>query len=164
MSPTPLRSRPYRARWDAAIVSVGVLMMMGCSVAPTLSAEQRTEADQLVAERSVVAMIELSEQDRGCVVDQMAPVDLEALRGGEAQTVAELVVSCVGQELIGTSVLQSQIGEISPQSLECAVSELDRAFVVDLVAGSMTERVPRAPVEIELARVLSLCLELEELL
>lgn len=109
-------------------------------------------------------MIELSEQDRDCVVDAITPADLDGLRDGDVAGVAGAVVSCVGDDLIGASVLRSQTGEISAASLDCAVSELDRRFLVDLVAGAMDGTQPQVQSEIEVARVLSICLELEELL
>lgn len=109
-------------------------------------------------------MIELSDEDRDCVVDELTPDDLEGLRSDEVAPVADAVVSCVGDDRIGTSVLRSQIGEISEASLDCAVRELDRRFVVDLVAGAMNDASPRAQAEIEVARVFAVCLDLDELL
>ena len=118
----------------------------------------------LVVDRAASAMIELSDDDRDCVVDDITPDDLEGLRSGEVASVADSVVSCVGDELIGASVLRSQTGAISEESLDCAVGELDRRFVVDLVAGAMNGTQPLVQAEIEVARVLGICLTLDELL
>ena len=83
------------------------------------------------------ASIDLSEDDLDCVVDRMSPEDLDRVGAEQFETVAEHVVSCVGRDLIGRSILRSQAGEIRDASLACAVAELDRRFVVDLVAGAM---------------------------
>lgn len=136
----------------------------GCSSSAELNADQRQEAQLLVVDRASSAMIELSDEDRDCVVDELTPDDLEGLRSDEVAPVADAVVSCVGDDRIGTSVLRSQIGEISEASLDCAVRELDRRFVVDLVAGAMNDASPRAQAEIEVARVFAVCLDLDELL
>lgn len=109
-------------------------------------------------------MIELSDEDRDCVVDELTPADLDGARNDEVAPVADAVVSCVGDELIGASVLRAQTVGISEASLDCAVQELDRRFVVDLVAGAMNGAPPRAQAEIEVARVLAVCLDLDELL
>jgi len=136
----------------------------GCSDATDLSVDERASALEMVEQRSMDAAIDLSVDDLDCVVDQMGRNDLASLEAGRVERVADLVVSCVGEDLIGRSVLRSQAGEIGDESLTCAVEELDRRFVVDLVAGAMSADVPRARVEIEIARVLSVCLELDELL
>lgn len=151
------------------VVSLAVALsasgaLVGCSSAAQLSAEQRSEAQALVVDRAAVAAIELNDEDRDCVVDDLTPDDLADLRADRVASVAEAIVSCVGDETIGASVLRSQAGEISPASLDCAVNELDRRFVVDLVAGAMNGSQPQAQADIEVARVLGVCLELDELL
>lgn len=148
----------------ALLLSVTFASVTGCSSADELSDEQRVEAQALVVERAATAMIELSELDRDCVVDEMTPSDLEGLRTDVVAPVADSIVSCVGDDVIGASVLRSQAGEISDESLDCAVGELDRRFVVDLVAGAMNGSQPLVQAEIEVARVLGVCLELSELL
>lgn len=140
------------------------LVALGCSSAGELDATQRAEAQTLVIERATLAMIDLNDEDRDCVVDEITPVGLEALRNGQVDEVADAVVSCLGDDLIGASLLRSQTGEISQASLDCAASELDRRYLVDLVAEGMNGTQPQVQSEIEVARVLSLCLELEELL
>ena len=110
------------------------------------------------------ASIDLSEDDLQCVVDRMSPEDLDLASSGQFGTIADHVVSCVGSDLIGQSILRSQADEIGAESLACAVAELDRRFVVDLVAGAMSGDVESARSEIEVARVLSTCLTLDELL
>lgn len=156
-------SRRTRVSFVLLVAAMGGTLV-SCSDDPDLSQEQRSVALELVAERSMDAAIDLSNDDLFCVVDAMGPADLQQLETGYVDQVADLVVSCVGSELLGRSVLRSQAGEISDPSLDCAVAELDRRFVVDLVAGAMVDEVPRARVEIEVARVLSLCLQLDELL
>lgn len=151
-------------RVPTAALVVVALVAVGCSSADALGATQRAEAQTLVIERASIAMIDLSDEDRDCVVDEITPLDLDRLRNGEVGEVADAVVSCLGDDLIGASVLGSQVGEISEASLDCAVSELDRRFLVDLVAGAMNGTQPQVQSEIEVARVLSVCLELEELL
>ena len=143
---------------------VALSLFAGCSSADDLNAEQRAEAQALVVERATLASIELSDVDRDCVVDEMTPSDLEGLRTDQVTPVADAVVSCVGDELIGASVLRSQTGEVSQASLDCAVDELDRRFLVDLVAGAMNGTTSQVQAEIEVARVLSICLELDELI
>lgn len=137
-----------------------------CSSGEQLSPEQRVEAASIVEERAAVAMIDLSDEDRACAVDRLQPDDLVELRRDEPDVTAaaDAVVSCVGPELIGASVLRSQAGTVSPASLDCAVRELDRPFVVELVAGAMAEEPPRIRTELEVARALGVCLGLEELL
>jgi len=152
--------RPIRSGVASVVIAI---VCAGCSSADDLDADQRIEAQVLVVERTMRAMIELSDEDRDCVVDGITPTDLEALRNGEVDAVADAVVSCVGDELIGASVLRSQAGEVSSSSLDCAVGELDRRFLVDLVAGAMNRIQPQVQSEIEVARVLSVCLELDEL-
>jgi len=146
------------------VLLAAVLTVAGCSSGDELDAAQRGEAQVLVVERATSAMIELADEDRDCVVDELTPTDLDGLRRDQVVPVADAVVSCVGDELIGASVLRSQAGEISQESLDCAVGELDRRFLVDLVAGAMNGVQPQAKAEIEVARVLSLCLKLDELL
>ncbi len=146
------------------LIAAALVIAAGCSSSAELTADQRAEAQVLVVDRAASAMIELSDNDRDCVVDEMTPDDLEGLRVDQVAPVADAVVSCVGDELIGASVLRSQTGEISAPSLDCAVGELDRRFVVDLVAGAMNGTPPLVQAQIEVARVLAVCLSLEELL
>lgn len=94
----------------------------------------------------------------------MTPDDLAGLQSERVAPIADAVVSCVGDQLIGASVLRSQTGEISEASLDCAVDELDRRFLVDLVAEAMSGTRSQVQADIEVARVLSVCLELSELL
>ena len=140
------------------------LGLTSCSSGEALNTDQRAEAQLLITERAELALIELSDDDRACVVDDLTPTTLEGLRNDQVEPVADAVVSCVGDELIGASVLRSQTGEISPASLDCAVGELDRRFLVDLVAGAMNGTQPQTQSEIEVARVLAICLDLDELL
>lgn len=166
---TQLRTPPVGRRCDTrglllAVIVVAGSTAAGCSASDSLTADEQSEAQQLIVERSAAAMIDLSDDDRDCVVDHISSSDLEGLRGDDVGAVADAVVSCVGDELIGASVLRSQTGEISEKSLDCAVGELDRRFVVDLVAGAMNGAQPLVRAEIEVARVLAVCLELDELL
>ncbi len=142
------------------------MLLAACSSGSELDAEQRASAAALVDGYAARAMIDLSEEDRTCTVDQLTVETLGALddEGSGILPLADAVVDCVGESLIGASVLQSQIGSVATDSLDCAVGELDRTFVVDLVAGAMDGRPPRAKAEIEVARALALCLELSELL
>ncbi len=145
---------------------MGSWLVVGCSADDGLDTAQRTEAENLIDQFATTGMIELSDDDRTCAAGAMSSADLEALRAEppELQSAAEAVVECVGENVIGASVLESQAGSVSPTSLECAVDELDRRFIVDLVAGLMAEAPPQAQAEIEVARALSLCLDLDELL
>lgn len=162
-TPSTGRRPEVRTLLITSIIFTGSTLV-GCSSSGSLTAAEQAEAQLLVVERSAAAMIDLSDEDRDCVVDDISSSDLEGLRGDDVSAVADAVVSCVGDELIGASVLRSQTGEISPESLDCAVGELDRRFVVDLVAGAMNGSQPLVQAEIEVARVLAICLELDELL
>jgi hypothetical protein len=141
-------------------------MLVGCSSNDRLGEAERIEAAAIVDRRAALAMIELSDDDRSCALDRLSPEDLEEMQRDppELASAAEAVVDCVGRELIGESVLRSQAGAVDPASVECAVDELDRRFVVELVAGSMAEKPPQVRAEIEVARALGVCLELDELL
>lgn len=145
---------------------LAVALLVGCSSEEGLSAEDRLQAAVLVDERAALAMIELSEEDRSCAVDRLSPDDLEELEGEQPDltTAAEAVVDCVGEDLIAASVLRSQAGAAAPASLDCAVGELGLQFVIELVAGAMAEEPPQVQAEIEVARALGVCLELDELL
>lgn len=140
--------------------------MGGCSSAAELTAEELQEARTLVDELAAVAMIDLSTQDRACAAERLTPDELAVLRSDRSDPapVANVVVDCVGEALIGRSVLRSQSGSLSDASLACAVDELDRSFVVELVSGAMAQEPPRVRAEIEVARALGVCLELDELL
>lgn len=153
------------------LLGFSALLLGGCSDDVALPEADLDEARRLVDDRAEAASIDLSEEDLTCAVERLTPADLEGLRGAAEQPdveavrgAAEAVVDCVGVDLIGASVLRSQAGAVSESSLECAVDELDRRFVVDLVAGSMVGSTPRVRAELEVARVLSICLELDELL
>lgn len=141
-------------------------LLLACSSGNGLDATQRSTAAALIDERAASAMIELSEEDRACAVDHLTLESIEALdtAGSDPRPVADAVVDCVGESLIAASVLRSQIGSVAPASLECAIDELDRTFVVDLVAGAMEGQPPKVQAEIEVARALAVCLELGELL
>lgn len=141
-----------------------LLVLAGCSSSASLDSEERAQAETLVIERAGQASLELSDEDRNCVLDRMEPTDLEGLLVDDVRPVADAIVSCVGESLIGASLLRGPAGQISEESLACAVDELDRKFVVDLVAGAMNGTQPLVQAEIEVARVLAVCLELEELL
>jgi hypothetical protein len=152
----------------AAAVAVFALSLAaaGCSADEDLGPEQRADAEAIIDQRAAVAMIELSDDDRSCAVDRLGPADLEGLQRDrpDLSAAAEAVVECVGPELIGASVLRSQVGSAEPASLDCAVRELDRRFVVELVTGAMADEPPQVRAELEVARALSVCLELDELL
>jgi len=162
------RLRPLRAPtlFLAGLLAGMISGLVGCSSDDTLSTAQRVDAAALIDERSAIAMIELSEDDLDCAVSQVSPDQLDGF--GLAPPVwdpaAEAVVSCVGEELIGASVLRSQAGSVAATSLDCAVSELDRRVIVELVAGAMAQEPSPARAEIEVARALGVCLELGELL
>lgn len=143
-----------------------VLLLAACSSAGDLDAQQRATAAELVDRHAARAMIELSEDDRTCAVGQLSAQTVGALdtEGADLRPLADAVVGCVGESLIAASVLRSQIGSVDSESLDCAVAELDRTFVVDLVAGEMDDSPLRAKAEIEVARALALCLDLDELL
>lgn len=147
------------------VAGVAVLLT-ACSSGSDLDAVQRSRAATLIDERAASAMIELSDEDRECAVDQLTVEVIDALEldDSDPRPVAVAVVDCVGESLIGASVLRSQTGSVDPVSLDCAVDELDRPFVVDLVAGAMEGQPPRAQAEIDVARALAVCLELDELL
>ena len=151
---------------SVAVVALGSGLVVGCSAGSDLDPTQRAEAETLIDELATTGMIELSDEDRTCAAGAVSIAEFEALRADppELQAAAEAVVACVGENVIGASVLESQAGSVSPTSLECAVDELDRRFIVDLVAGLMAETPPQVQAEIEVARALSLCLELDELL
>jgi hypothetical protein len=154
-----------RCRLFASVVGCGVLLV-ACSSGSGLDPEQRSTAAALIDERAVSAMIELSAEDRACAVDHLSVETIEELKAQDSdpRPVADAVVDCVGESLIAASVLRSQIGAVAPASLDCAIDELDRTFVVDLVAGAMEGEPPKVQAEIEVARVLAICLELGELL
>lgn len=147
----------------AALV-VGAILVVGCSSSPSLTAEDRAEAQLLVVQRSSDAMIELNDADRDCVVDALTVGELAGLREDDLGPVADAVVTCVGIDLIGASVLGQQSGEMSAESLDCAVDELGRPFVVDLVEAAMSDRLQAVQADIAVARALAVCLELDELL
>lgn len=155
---------PVEARDAVLGLAAMMLIGVGCASSASLSPDQRVQAEGLVVERAAQASVELSEEDRDCVVDAMEPTDLDGLLDDQVRPVAEALVGCVGDDLIGASLLRAPAGEISEASLACAVDELDQRFVVDLVAGAMTGTQPLVQAEIELARVLAVCLELDELL
>jgi hypothetical protein len=138
----------------------------GCSSDPPLGEADRVTAAAILDERAALAMIELSDEDRSCAVGQISPDDLDEMQRDQPDLTraAEVVVDCVGPELIGASVLRSQAGAAAPASLDCAVNELDRRFVIELVAGAMADEPPQVRAEIEVARALGVCLELDELL
>ena len=143
-----------------------VILLAACSSGNELDPQQRSAAVVLIDERAAQAMIELSEDDRACAVEQLTVEALTALEGegGDVRPLADAVVDCVGESLIAASVLRSQVGSVTDESLDCAVDELDGTFVVDLVAGAMDGAPPKVQAEIEVARALALCLELGELL
>lgn len=145
---------------------VVAVALVGCTPDERLGADDRTRAAALVDERAALAMIELSDEDRSCAVDRLSPEDLDELEGEQPDltTAAKAVVECVGEDLIAASVLRSQAGAAGPASLDCAVEELDPQFVIDLVAGAMADEPPQVQAEIEVARALGVCLELDELL
>lgn len=147
-------------------VLLGAVLLGACSSGSDLDTAQQSRATALIDERAASAMIELSDEDRGCVVDQLTVEELDALELDDSDPlpVAAAVVDCVGESLIAASVLRSQTGSVDPASLDCAVDELDRAFVVDLVAGAMEGQRRRVQAEIDVARALAICLELGELL
>lgn len=147
-----------------SVMFIGAALLAGCSSSTDLTAEQRQQALVLVVDRASLAMIELSDDDRDCVVDALTREGFVAAQADQLGPLAEAVVSCVGDDRIGESVLRSQMGGLSQASLECAVRELDRRFVVDLVDGAMSGASPRAQAEIEVARVSAICLDLDELL
>lgn len=149
----------------AAIVIV-VAAVAGCSSGDGLDTGQQIEASRIIEQRAAIAMIDLNEEDLSCAVDRLTVEDLGQLQRDLPDLIpaAEAVVSCVGPELIGASVLRSQAESVASASLECAVAEIDRRFVIELVAGAMAEEPPQVRTEIEVARALGVCLELDELL
>lgn len=148
----------------AVVLAAGLLA--ACSSDPRLGEADRATAGAIVDERAALAMIDLSDDDRSCAVAQISPDDLDELQRQrpDLTRAAEVVVDCVGQDLIGASVLRSQAGTADSASLDCAVNELDRRFVIELVAGAMADEPPQVRAEIEVARALGVCLELDELL
>ncbi len=161
-----MRRPAHHLRHGVIVVALLAWLVVGCSADDGLDSAQRAEAETLIDQLAATGMIELSDEDRTCAAGAVNIADLEGLRAEppELQAAAEAVVECVGENVIGASVLESQAGSVSPTSLECAVDELDRRFIVDLVAGLMAEAPPQVQAEIEVARALGLCLELDELL
>ncbi len=160
-------SRPVpRVRRAAILLASVPWLVVGCSGEAGLDDTQRADAETLVDGLATAAMIDLSAEDRICAGASMSVADLEALLAEppDLTVAADAVVGCVGEEEIGASVLASQAGSVAPASLACAVGELDRRFIVDLVAGLMADAPPQVLVEIEVARALGVCLELDELL
>jgi hypothetical protein len=83
------------------------ILLAACSSGNELDPQQRSAAVVLIDERAAQAMIELSEDDRACAVDQLTVEALTALEGegGDVRPLADAVVGCVGESLIAASVL-----------------------------------------------------------
>ena len=108
----------------------------------------------------------------GCTGLQLSQFQQHAARGDHAWIAAQTIKCRKPSDSCGQLHLTkgdacfrlAKMGTEPAVNYACAADELDRRFIVDLVAGLMAESPPQVQAEIEVARALGLCLELDELL
>ncbi len=162
-----------RSRFGAALAGCGLLALASCGgsdVPQELQAPLADRVTQLAADASVPLDAEQAE----CVAASV-PLDVaerlaaqsarDTVSNDDAVTVSEGVIECVGDVVIGRAALISQAGGLRETSLDCAAAELDRMFLVQLVAAEMTGTdTGSAEVELQVATAFGLCMETDELL
>lgn len=162
-------TNPRRSRPGLGAVTAICLLLTGCSGGSTLSERERSTVTSAIEQLSSVTGLVFSAEDEECVVDGLDAEVALALAGdsvGEADggAFAERVVECVGATEVATALLLPQAGGIRTSSLECAAEELDRAFVVSMVAAFVgVEPLEPSTIELRSQFALSVCLGPDEL-
>jgi hypothetical protein len=159
--------RPPRPSLGAVIAIC--LLLSGCSGGSTLSEQERSTVTSAIERVSSEIGVVFSAEDEECVVEGLDAEVAVALAGasiGEADGGAfgERVVECVGANELAGALLLPLAGGIRTSSLECAAEELDRAFVVSMVAAAVgAEPLEPSTIELRSQFALSVCLGPDEL-